>query len=393
MAALRSSTPTRILLVALLLVATAGVAAFATRQSPAPDPTPVDAIAPPADAHRIDVVFVLDTTGSMSGLLEGAKRKIWSIASRMADTKGQSHLRIGLVAYRDRGDAYVTKRVDLTDDLDSVYAELRQFRADGGGDTPESVNQALSEAVRRLSWSSSDDAYKVVFLVGDAPPQMNYGDDVPWQTTIREAGEAGIVVNTVQCGSMPDTTTIWTAIAKRAGGQYAAIAQDGGMVAFHAPMDDELAELNRQLAATVLPYGSRERVDEVSRKSEVAAAAPATEAASRLSYMAKAGRKAVSGLGDLIGDVASGVSLDSVAEDELPAAMQAMEPEEREAYVAEQSEKRQEIQSRVDELVAERDAWVAEETRRRAASGEDDGFDSRVFDAVRSQAAEKGIAY
>ncbi|MCX7065260.1 MAG: VWA domain-containing protein, partial [Proteobacteria bacterium] len=82
---------------------------------------------------KIDVVFVLDTTGSMSGLIAAAKEKIWSIATSMASAQPVPQIRIGLVAYRDRGDAYVTRVVDLSSDLDTMYATLMQFAADGGG--------------------------------------------------------------------------------------------------------------------------------------------------------------------------------------------------------------------------------------------------------------------
>ena len=60
---------------------------------------------------RIEVCFVLDTTGSMGGLIEGAKQKIWSIANEMISAKPTPELRLGLVAYRDRGDEYVTQDV------------------------------------------------------------------------------------------------------------------------------------------------------------------------------------------------------------------------------------------------------------------------------------------
>src|SRR5713101_5571533 len=69
---------------------------------------------------KIEVVFCLDTTGSMGGLIEGAKQKIWAISNQIASGKPTPDLKIGLVAYRDRGDAYVTKIHDLTDDLDAV---------------------------------------------------------------------------------------------------------------------------------------------------------------------------------------------------------------------------------------------------------------------------------
>src|SRR5688572_4417237 len=103
-----------------------------------------------ADQPQLDVVFVLDTTSSMDGLIEGAKEKIWSIASRMASGKPRPRIRVGLVAFRDRGDEYVTRRFDLTTDLDAVYRQLRALQAEGGGDTPEHVGRALSDAVKLM---------------------------------------------------------------------------------------------------------------------------------------------------------------------------------------------------------------------------------------------------
>ena len=88
-----------------------------TRDKPAAQPRP-----------EVEVVFCLDTTGSMSGLIDAAKRKIWAICSQIASGKPTPQLRVGLVAYRDRGDAYVTKVFDLTDDLDAVYSNLMSFQ-------------------------------------------------------------------------------------------------------------------------------------------------------------------------------------------------------------------------------------------------------------------------
>src|SRR2546421_5893553 len=86
---------------------------------------------------QVEVVFCLDTTGSMSGLIEGAKQKIWSIVNQIASGRPTPDIKVGLLGYRDRGDAYVTKLFELTTDLDEVHKNLKEFKADGGGDTPE----------------------------------------------------------------------------------------------------------------------------------------------------------------------------------------------------------------------------------------------------------------
>jgi Mg-chelatase subunit ChlD len=392
---IRQTTSRRIALIACLAAATALVAQAklpgeATDGLTQPKPLAKRAAAGP----RIDVVFALDTTGSMSGLIEGAKQKIWSVASAMADGRPTPRIRIGLVGYRDRGDDYVTRTTDLTEDIDEVYGHLQAFSAGGGGDTPESVNQALHEAVTRMSWSQGDDVYKVVFLVGDAPPHMDYQDDVRYARTVDLARAKGIAINTIQCGSQADTAQIWQEIARRGSGQFVAIRQDGAMVALETPMDEELARLNEELAGTVVAYGDADDKAEIERKVAASKAAPATVTASRLGYLSKSGGRVNSGRRDLVDAVKEGlIETDAVSEDALPEEMQAMNTGERRAYVQEKIEERKKVQARIDELSVKRDTHLRAETERLAAEGRGDGFDQQVLTTIRQQAAAKGIAY
>ena len=80
---------------------------------------------PASKKPKVEVVFCLDTTGSMGGLIGAAKQKIWAIANQIASGQPTPDLKVGLVAYRDKGDAYVTQVLDLTDDLDAVHARLK----------------------------------------------------------------------------------------------------------------------------------------------------------------------------------------------------------------------------------------------------------------------------
>src|SRR2546423_5398523 len=87
---------------------------------------PVVAAPKPAGKKpQVEVVFCLDTTGSMGGLIEGAKQKVWAICNQVVSGKPPPEVKVGLVAYRDKGDAYVTQVLDLTDDLDAVHARLK----------------------------------------------------------------------------------------------------------------------------------------------------------------------------------------------------------------------------------------------------------------------------
>ena len=342
----------------------------------------------------IEAVFVLDTTGSMSGLIEGAKQKIWSVANQMASGTPTPDVRIGLIGYRDRGDAYVTRRHDLTGDIDAIYAQLQALQAGGGGDTPESVNQALHEAVQHMSWTPGQRVYKVIFLVGDAPPHMDYQDDVPFTKSVALAARHGIVINTVQCGGMPATTPVWRQIASAGSGRYVAIRQDGGMVAMTTPHDEDLARLNRALGDTVVAWGEASERAEIEAKRGRALAADAPAAASRLAYFAKTGGKVNSGRADLIDAVKEGaVDPKDLDADALPEPLRNLSPAERESFVQQKLEQRERIQQEIVAVSKKRDAFVAEEQARRAAAGEADGFDQQVLGAIRSQAAAKGISY
>ncbi len=161
------------------------------------------------DKPVVEVAFVLDTTGSMGPLIEGAKRKIWAIATAIVDAYPEADIRMGLVAYRDIGDVYVTKTFDLTTDIQDLYANLLELKARGGGDWPESVNEALDVAVTKLSWTQGEEICRIMFLVGDAPPHMNYAQDTKYPDVLRMASERDIVVNAVQAGGARDTERVW----------------------------------------------------------------------------------------------------------------------------------------------------------------------------------------
>ena len=171
-------------------------------------------------------MFVLDTTGSMGGLIEGASKR--SGQSQTRSGKRTYSTCDGLIGYRDRKEASSTQVHDLSDDIDDIYARLMKFQAQGGGDTPESVNQTLHEAVTKIKWNKSKKVLKLVSSWENAPPHMDYQDGVKYPEICKLAAKNNIILNTVQCGSMASTTPIWKEIAKLAEGDFVAIAQSGG---------------------------------------------------------------------------------------------------------------------------------------------------------------------
>jgi len=348
------------------------------------------------DNPKVDVVFVLDTTGSMGGLIETAKEKIWSIATTMASAQQTPEIRIGLVAYRDRGDSYVTKLVDLSADLDSVYATLMDFEAHGGGDGPESVNKALYDAVHEMSWSQNDQAYQVIFLVGDAPPHMDY-NEVRYPEIVASALDKGIVVNTIQCGDIPLTVGPWTQIASLGRGDFFQVEQAGGAVAFTSPYDEEIAELSAKLDDTRLYYGTEEEKEAM--RGKVAATEKLNEGASVTSRARRGvfnaslgGRANLLGNNELVAAIASGsVDLNELEDDALPEALKPMGPAEQEAFVAELAEERADLQRQIKDLSQDRDGYLAKKVEE--AGGLKSSLDQKLYDAVKDQAGAAGLDY
>jgi len=341
-----------------------------------------------APQPKVEVVFCLDTTGSMSGLIEGAKQKIWSIANQIVKGKPTPQLRIGLVGYRDYGDGYITRVFPLNDDLDAVFDDLMSFRAAGGGDTPEHVNKALHDAVHQIDWSRDQSTLKLIFLVGDCPPHMDYQDGYDYRKACREAVEKDIIINTVQCGDYEQTVSYWRKIARLGEGSYAAIPQEGGMKIVETPFDAELSQLNAALEGTIVAFGTAEEKDKsAKRRGKVSKMAPSM-AAERAVY--KSVDSEISSY-DLIDAVHSNsVELEKLEDRYLPDEMRCMSLQQKRDYLAAKEKERQKIKAKIGKLSIKRDGYITEKLKE---TPDHDSFDEVVQEIIEYQAEGKGITY
>ncbi|MBI4613174.1 MAG: VWA domain-containing protein [Planctomycetes bacterium] len=366
-------------LAALAALATLAPCALAQET---PEPTP-------AERPAIDVAFVLDTTGSMGGLIDGAKKKIWSIVNTILSGRPLPEVRVALVGYRDQGDDYVTKRHDFTDNIDEVFSNLSAFQAAGGGDEPEYVELALKEAIDDLAWKG-DATLKILFLVGDAPPH-EYEDELDLPTLCERAVKKDIIVNTIRCGDSESTGKVWQEIARLAEGRYHSIDQTGGVVAVATPYDEEIGRMNDRLVETRLIFGSAEYQ---------AAAGDRLEAQKGLDADAKAGcaewnsANARLDRQDLLDSCSSlGIpqALDQVKVEDLPEDLKGKSREEQEKALAERLAARQELQGKIAELAKKRDEYVKAELEKQGA--QKDSFDEKVVETLKDQAEERGLSF
>lgn len=371
-----------ILAASLLVIASAAV--VAKQRTPGDTQLPIQVAAPPPAAPPVvEIVFAIDTTGSMSGLLEGAKQTVWGIASKVAQGQPKPILKVGLVAYRDKNDEYVTKTFPMTTDLDAVYQELMSYSAGGGGDGPEHVNAAMKDAIEKMAWTPG--SMKMLFVVGDAPPHDDYGDGLTSRDLAKRAAAAQITLHTIRCGGQVDTGAIFTELAHLGGGKYQSIAQDGGVVAVATPVDTKMAELNRRLTDLNMIYGGEADHRRMAGKAGLAYAAPAASAASRGSYYAASGAKMDDK--DILGDAASGrVDIASLDEGMLPADMKGMTLEQKKAKVAKMATEKAEVAKELETLTRERNEYL----KKNKPKG---GFDGVVEESITEDGAKHGIKF
>ena len=154
------------------------------------------------DTVDLDVVFVIDTTGSMSDEIARIKQTLLAVTDRVRGLDQEVDLRYGAVLYRDLGDEYLTRHTPLTHDVQAFDRLLQGIQAGGGGDTPESLNQGLSLAVGGMDWRPG--AAKLTFLVADAPPHMDYQQDTTYADASRAALARGIRIHTVAASGLDD---------------------------------------------------------------------------------------------------------------------------------------------------------------------------------------------
>ena len=132
--------------------------------------------APPEPPRaRLDLVFLIDATGSMADEIDKLKATLRTITAEVAALPSRPDICLGLVAYRDKGDAFLLRTHDFTNDVASFLRDaLLPLQAAGGGDYPEAMNEAFHETVHQLSWRGNG-ATRLVVLLADAPPHLDYG--------------------------------------------------------------------------------------------------------------------------------------------------------------------------------------------------------------------------
>ena len=344
------------------------------------------------ERRPVDLAICLDTSGSMDGLIESAKRKLWDIVNELARAKPTPRLRVALLTYGNDGhpasEGWVRMDSAFTEDLDAVYQKLFPLTTNGG---TEYVGRVLRVSLDRLDWTPSRDALKLIFVAGNESADQDR--EVSYRDQCRRAIGAGIVVNAIYCGNPNDGIAPgWREVASLADGRFASIDQDRGTVEIRTPFDEKLGKLSGELNGTYVAFGAQREALSANQAAQdanaVKAGAPA--AAARAESKSGALYRCDWDLVDACKE--KGFKLEAVKDEDLPENVRKMTPAERRAYVAEMEKKRAGIQREIAEVTAQRRAYVEEEMKKGGLK-DDQAFDGAVRKAIHEEGEAKGFKF
>ena len=351
--------------------------------------TPLLPAAPaaPPKPKTIDVALCLDTSNSMDGLIDSARRKLWAIVNDLARTEPAPRLRVGLYSFgndtyaKDAG--WVRKDLDLTTDLDEVYRQLYALRTKGGTEYAARVGR---DALQGLGWSDDPDAIRILFVCGNEAATQD--PTLALEAVAAAAKAKKVFLNTIYCGPATDGLyPAWKQFAALAGGKAANIDQEGARPDPATPFDADLGKLSTKINETYVWYGAK---GDMARRNQVAQDANAAREAAGVAAergLTKAGGCYNCADSDLIDRMLTDKTFDlkKIKDEELPEDMKKMKPEEREAHLKKKAAERAAIQKQIAELAAKRAKFIADERKKEPTSAADQAFDEALKTVLREQ--------
>lgn len=355
------------------------------------------AVTPAKETQKplVQIAILLDTSGSMQGLIEQAKSQLWRIVNEFAKAKQDGvtpEVQVALYEYGksslSQQSGWIRQIQPLSTDLDKISEELFALRTNGGD---EYCGWVIKDAVNELTWSPAPDVYKAIFIAGNEPFTQG---PVNYTESCKAAITKGIIVNTIHCGDEAQgKNTKWKDGADLADGKYLVIDQNRTVVSVEAPQDKEIAKLGVELNKTYLAYGIEGKLGagrQVAQDANVMTLAPASGAVAQRA-VAKASANYRNSSWDLVDAVKEQkADVSKLKVEELPAEMQKLNVEERQAYVETKSKERADMQTKINELNKEREKYVAARMKEVAGTNT---LDAVVISAVREQSAKRNFKF
>ncbi|MBD3676687.1 MAG: VWA domain-containing protein [Planctomycetaceae bacterium] len=344
---------------------------------------------------KVQLAILLDTSGSMEGLIHQARTQLWKIVNDFEfcrKDKKRPQLEVALYEYGKSSlpvtEQYLRQIVPFTDDLDLLSEKLFELQTNGG---EEYCGAVIQDATHNLEWSTRSQDLKLIFIAGNEPFTQG---PVDFRSSCRLAVARGITVNTIHCGSEEEGRRgLWAEGARIGEGTFLNINHDDIRPTPSTPYDKRLIELSGKLNSTYVPYGAKEKQRRFLQRQQ-AQDANAAEAAPAVG----AGRAATKGSSfyrnsdfDLLDALEEGkLELKSLMENELPEELTKLAPDKREAYLAEKKKTREAIRLEIKKLNRKRTEHLKKLSKEEESNAQ---FDDAVLKAVRTQAKAQHFEY
>lgn len=357
-------------------------------------PAPAQSGAAPAEQQaNIQLAILLDTSGSMDGLINQARSHIWKIVNEMtlARQKGKMpRIEIALYEYgnNDHNSDYMRQVLPLTGDLDAVSEALFGLSITGSS---EYCGTVIRKASNELNWNTSDpNALKMIFIAGNE--EFDQGNVNP-KDAIKEALAKGITVNTIYCGAQGNSDASgWSAGSVQGDGCFACIDHNAVNADPVTPYDEELASLGGEINKTYLAFGgTRFRQEKLTRQAaQDANAMAASPTAMAERTLAKSNIAYENSSWDMVDAFKAGddsaLIQELVDKDELPEELKGKSEAEIKAVVQGKQKEREDIQNKIKELNGKRSQWLRDNSKQQV---ETESLDDAILKGIRKQAAER----
>lgn len=347
---------------------------------------------PKEETPVVQIALLLDTSSSMSGLIDQARSQLWKVVNEFISAEQNGQTPVVQVALYEYGNDRLKKEANwirqvqpLTRDLDQISEDLFALSTNGG---EEYCGAVIEHASLNLKWDTSADTYKTIFIAGNEPfTQGPIKSEAACKATI----EKGIIVNTIHCGNEREGINgKWKSGALLADGSFMTIDQNQVIANVEAPQDKELVKLNQELNGTYVAWGAN---GAALQKRQIASDEKAFKSQGD-AWASRAATKASSNYynsnWDLV-DATEQEKLDitKLKKAELPEAMQKMTTEEQKAYLETKKTERAEIQKKILKLNSDRKKFVAEKLK----EGNKKTLDTAMIKAIQKQASKKSISF
>jgi len=349
----------------------------------------------PPDAKKIKLGLLLDTSGSMDGLLNQAKSQLWNIVNELASAKCEGvkpELEIALYEYGNDGlpasEGYIRMVTPLTNDLDQISADLFGLTTNGGS---EFCGHVIQTATNQLDWGAGDEDLKLLFIAGNEP--FTQGDVHP-DEACKKASTKGITINTIFCGNFNEgIQTGWKKGADMATGHFMSISHNSKTVYIESPYDDQIDQLNTSLNDTYVPYGNLGESKKAMQLSEDYNSLKYGKQNKVSRIVSKNSSFYYNNTWDLVdASKEKNFDINKIKKEELPKEMQKMTQEQRKDYVAKKKAKREKTNKTISDLNVKRLAFIAEKKKEMGETKEN-SLDLAMIKAIRAQAKAKKFTF